>query len=66
LYAAKNGHPEIAQLFMVWVDVGVDGKDKYGRSLLWYAAKNEHLEIVQQTSKGANQHIKSSYNTCQV
>jgi hypothetical protein len=51
---------------VAWVDVGVDAKDKYCQSLLWYSTKIKHLEIVQQTSKGANQHVKSFYNTHQV
>ena len=29
---------------MVQVDIGVDMKDKYGWSPLWYAAKNKYLK----------------------
>jgi ankyrin repeat protein len=43
----RSGMPhktsEIVQLFMVWVDIGVDAQDKYDRSPLWYATRNQQL-----------------------
>jgi ankyrin repeat protein len=48
LYATKNGHSEIVQLFLALADIDVKSWDERLQSLLWYAAKNRHLEIMQQ------------------
>jgi ankyrin repeat protein len=44
-YATKNGHLEIMQPFLVWVDVNVNAKDKDGQSPLSYATENGHSEM---------------------
>jgi ankyrin repeat protein len=62
-YAAENGHSEIVLQFLALADIDLNSRDERLRFPLWYAAKNKHLE---QTSEGANRHVKSSYNTRQV
>jgi ankyrin repeat protein len=46
-YAAENGHDGVVKLLLDTGNVGVDSKDKRGRTLLSYATMNGHKAIIE-------------------